>query len=301
MSGTPCDRSLEDLFAQIFVVDGGKALGTGITRFRKAHFYRSGYQGYHWTPLPMAKEAIEAKIAPLCMRLAAEEYLDLPELMVNDVLVALPDRVLSQYRQLEKELFLSLAEGATLTASNAGAKYSLCRQLANGGLYNEGVPEHVHTAKIDRIEGLVSELQRKPVLVAYQFHHDLERLQRVWPDMPAINGRTSKRDRVRYIDQWNAGELELLAAQPQSVSHGLNLQQGPGRDIIWLGLTDQLGTYTQLNARIHRQGVSSQVRVHRVLAGSTVDLAIRRMIEAKGEGQQSLLDALGSYSREYHV
>lgn len=296
LTGTPSPNSLEDLFSQVFIVDQGKSLGTSISKFREKYFYRGGYGGYGWKAHEGSSAVIESKISDLCLRLSAEDHLDMPELLVNDVWVDLPPKTLAAYKKLEREMFLALDEGKDLVIGNAGSKYLACRQLANGGIYDDDKnPVHLHTAKIEAIVDLVDELQGKPALIAFQFKHDLERLRKVFPKIPSIDGRCGAKEADKLIEQWNKGELPLLAVQPQSLSHGINMQAGPGRDILWLGLTDNLETYLQLNARIHRQGVTGQVRVHRILANRTVDKAVAERIASKDQSQSALLAALNKY------
>jgi SNF2 family DNA or RNA helicase len=158
-------------------------------------------------------------------------------------------------------------------------------------------PVHLHTAKVEATMDLIDELQGKPVLIAFQFRHDLERLKRVLPKLPHIDGSVSAGDADKLIEKWNAGELLYLAVQPQALSHGINMQSGPGRDIIWFGLTDNLEIYLQFNARVWRQGVTGQVRLHRILARRTVDAAVADRIETKDQTQQALLDALNKYRK----
>lgn len=295
LTGTPSPNSLEDLFAQVFFVDRGESLGTSVTKFREKHFYRGGFGGYQWKPHERADKAIQDKISHLCLRLAAKDHLDLPELLINDVWVDLPPSVLKAYKKLERDMFLALDE-SEVVVGNAGAKYLACRQVANGGIYDENKEAaFVHDAKVEAISDLVEELQGKPCLIAFQFRHDLARLRRVFPKAPSIDGSTSGKDTDRLIDQWNAGEIPVLAVQPQALSHGINMQSGPGRDVIWMGLTDNLETYLQLNARIYRQGVTGQVRIHQVLATKTVDVAVKDRIESKDRSQTALLDALAKY------
>lgn len=299
LTGTPSPAGLEDLFAQVFIADGGESLGTSITKFRTRYFFRGGYGGYKWTPVQGAQDQIERKISGCCLRLSAADHLDLPELLINDIWVDLPDLIRKAYKKLEREMFLQLEEEGELTASNAGAKYLMCRQLASGGVYDgEKKPVHVHTTKIDAAMDIMEELQGKPVLLAFQFRHDLERIRKAIPKCPSIDGRTSGVEADWLIQRWNEGQLPVLAVQPQSLSHGINMQAGPGRDIIWLGLTDNLETYLQLNARIHRQGVTGGVRIHRILARRTVDEAVRERLESKDASQTALLDALCRYRGE---
>jgi SNF2 family DNA or RNA helicase len=298
LTGTPSPNNLQDLFAQIYLIDLGETLGTSITKFRLRYFDRGGFGGYGWIPKPGAKEAIQEKIAPLVLRLSEEDHLDLPEKLINDVWVDLPKDVLKAYKKLEREMFLALDRDKELTPVNAGAKYIACRQFANGGVYDaDKTQHHLHTAKIDAIVDIAEELQGKPLLIAFQFKHDLTRLRRAFPKLPSIDGTTKPREAESLIYSWNAGTLQYLAVQPQSLSHGVNMQAGPGRDIAWLGLTDDLEVYLQLNKRIHRQGVTGQVRIHRVLARRTVDVAACDRNEAKDNSQKSLLEALNNYRK----
>ncbi len=303
LTGTPCPNNLVDLFSQIYILDEGKSIGTGVTQFRDRYCYRGGYGGYKWIPYETSEASVEKRIRHQCLRLEAKDHLDLPELLINDVKVTLPKDTHTLYRRWERELFLALDSGEELTASNAGAKYMTCRQLANGGFYktdDEGRREsiHVHQAKIEATIDLVDELQGKPVLISYPFKSDLERLRKVWPELPAIHGGISARISKDLIAKWNRGDLHLLAVQPQAMSHGVNMQVGPGRDIIWLGLVDDLETYLQLNARIWRQNVTGQVRVHRLMARGTVDTAIAARLRDKSHHQDALLRALKDYRKD---
>ena len=298
LTGTPSPNSVEDLFAQAFIVDDGKALGTGITKFHNRYFYRGGFGGYKWSPNEGSADAIARAIEGFCLRLSSADHLDLPELVFNDVWIDLPPTLHKQYKKLERDMYIALDDGQELIASNAGAKYVKCKQYANGGVYDvERNPVHLHTAKIDALVELAGELQGKPLLIAFQFKHDLERIRKVFPGCPSIDGGSSGKAADDLVQQWNRGELRYLAVQPQAISHGINMQAGPGRDIAWLGLTDSLETYLQLNARIHRQGVTGQVRVHRILAKGTVDEAVRERIETKDGSQAAILKSLNDYRK----
>lgn len=295
LTGTPCPNSLMDLFSQVFIVDQGDTLGTGITKFKNRWFYRGGFGGYKYFPMEGAQKNIERLIEPCCLTLRAEDHLDLPALVFNDVWVDLPPTIQKRYKQLEREMFLELDQGE-LTPVNAGSKYVLCKQVCNGGVYDEAREvEHIHKVKTEATLEIMEELQGKPVLIAYQFKHDLDRLEGAIPGLPSINGQTGGEEANNRILRWNRGELQALAVQCQALSHGVNMQAGPGRDVIWYGLTDNLEIYLQLNARIYRQGVEGQVRIHRILARNTVDEAIRERIKTKDMGQLALLNALNAY------
>jgi SNF2 family DNA or RNA helicase len=298
LTGTPRAEGLQDLFAQVFIVDRGESLGTSKSKFLGRFFYRGGFGGYQYFPHQSAERLIRDKISPFCLSLSAADHLDLPELVTNDVWVDLPEASAKQYRDMEKKLFLELDNGEDVTPLNAGGRYLACRQIANGGIYDQEDKEkiyHLHTAKIEAVEDLVNELNGKPALVAFQFRHDLDRLRKRWPKLPSIDGRTAGKAADKLVQDWNAGKLPLLAIQPKSLSHGVNMQSGPGRDLIFVGLDDSLETYLQLVARLYRQGVTGQVRVHRILATDTVDEMIRDRIDRKDADQKSFLESLKEY------
>lgn len=309
LTGTPSPNGLEDLYSQIWLVDRGESLGKNITTHRKRYFHRGGFEGYKWLANENAGKLIETAIAPLALRMSAADNLDLPELLINDVWVDLPAKAKKQYKQMEREMFLELDNGDELAPVNSGAKYQACKQMASGSVYEpedeteDPTPRrdrktiHIHDAGFQALEDIVSELQGKPVLVAYNYNHQLAAIQKRFPKASVINGRTSGENTERIVDLWNRGEIHVLAVQTQALSHGVNMQSGPGRDIVWLGLPDIPETYIQLNARIYRQGVSSNVRVHRILSRSTVDEAVRIRLETKNENQNNLLDALNEYRK----
>ena len=298
LTGTPSPNGLEDLWSQIFLLDEGERLGKRVTHYRERFFHRGGFKNYQWIANRHSQSEIEQRIADIVLRLDAADYLQMPELITNDIEIDLPPEVRKAYRLLERELLFALADAEKQTTT-AGAKYLLCRQVANGGMYDEQrAAQHVHSAKIEALESIYDELQGKPLLVVYQFNHDLQRL-RAWNQAPSICGETSPAEADSILKKWNAGQLPLLYVQPQAMSHGLNMQ-GAGNDIVWFGLTDNLETYLQTNARIYRQGVKNNVRVHRLLCKGTVDTLMRRRIDHKEESQKSLLDSLRDYIGAKH-
>jgi len=292
LTGTPTPQSLHDLFSQLYIIDQGQRLGKTVGSFRQRWFYRGGYGGYQWKTTPQGEREIPQAIADIVLRADVADHLQLPPLLVNDVRVTLPPTARKRYRQMEDDLFLSLADGE-LIPKNAGGRYLACRQIANGGVYDDagGVAE-IHTAKVAAVSEIAESLAGKPVLIAYHFRHDLARLRRAFPALPAINGDTSTGESTRLIGKWNAGQLPMLAIQPQALSHGVNMQSGPGRDVIWFGLTDNLENYEQVNKRLHRPGISGSVRVHRLIAKGTVDSHVARLLDRKQSGQVALLKLL---------
>lgn len=299
LTGTPTPNGMHDLWSQMFIVDLGATLGTRITHYRNAYFYHEQHNDIHkYRLIPGMDEVIKKRTAPSCFRIDAENCLDLPPLLVNNIRVGLPREARRMYDSMEKNLFAELTDGKRF-APTAGSAYGLCCQLAGGAVYHEDGPGHdvVHDAKIRALKELRAELGDKPLLVVFRYRHEAERLQastRAY--FPLVMGGTGERTTSQLIKQWNNGELPLLGAQYQSISHGLNLQGG-GNDIVWFSLADDFDVYEQLNRRIYRSGVRDTVRVHRLLADRTVDWAIARRLDEKRTDQQGLFDALEEYRR----
>lgn len=303
LTGTPAPNNLGDLFAQIYMIDLGESLGSTVTFFRSNYMQSAGYLGRGWEFQKHKADRLEKQIAPLVLRQSALDHLDLPDYLEHSVWVDLPPAARRQYDDLERKLFLELEEGKDLTASSAGAAYGMCRQLANGGLYEtpdigDRMTHHIHDAKLEALVDIVEGLGGKSVMVAYQFNHDLERIQKAFPDCEVIaGGRGGATKSQGIVDRWNDRKIHVLAVQCQALSHGANMQKG-GNDIVWFGLTDQLEIFLQLNRRIYRQGVEGQVRIHKILAKDTVDKAVADRIELKDSRQTALLESLKKYRKE---
>ena len=240
-------------------------------------------------------------MASRLLRESAAEHLDMPRYIENDVKVPLPVAARKIYDDFERELFAELEQDKLLVGTNAGGKYMICRQLANGGCYMDDdfggrTQEIVHYAKIEAAADLVEGLGGEPVVIAYQFHHDLTRLKQRWPNATALADK--KLSRAELNERWNKRQIPILLVQCQALSHGANLQYG-GHHIIWIGLTDELEIFLQLNGRLYRQGQpSDHVCVHKIVAQHTVDEAISRRLKSKDKRQDALLRALRAYQLE---
>lgn len=305
LTGTPVPNSLGDIFSQHYMVDLGECLGSSVTRFRTTYMQPAGFEGRSWSIRKEMVEPLKAKIAPQCLYLAARDHLDMPDLVTNDIWIDLPEKAQKIYDDMEKELFAEIElvdQTKPITATSAGAKYNLCRQIANGGAYtyDEFFGERdvvvVHNAKVEAVQDLYEELNGKQLLVAYQYEHDLMRLKEAFPKMRAINGKTSASELTSILESWKNKTEGIVACQCQAMSHGIDGFQDGGNDICWFGLSDQPEIVSQLNARIYRQGVSGkQVRIHRLLASKTIDEAVLKRIESKDASQASLLRAIRDY------
>jgi SNF2 family DNA or RNA helicase len=304
LTGTPAPNGLMDLFGQIYLLDLGHALGQYITHYRMKYFNAGGFGGYEWFLKKGADKLIYDRIAPLVLRMDQKDYLELPPLIETDHWVELPPEALRVYSDLEVKFIAELNSGK-VKAATAGAAVTKLRQVANGGVYLDEVvngkrrSEHLHDAKTDMLVELLEELSGQPTLVAYEFEHDLDRIKLAlkregFGDVPHLGGGVSAARAKAIADDWNAGKLPVLLGHPQSIAHGLNLQK-TGRAVIWYSLTWDLELYDQFVRRIWRQGQTSRVFVHRILARDTVDVAVLAAIGAKAKVQGALLDALRKY------
>lgn len=289
LTGTPAPNGLLDLWPQMYLIDRGERLGKNITGYRNRYFYpgkSNGFVVYSYEPKPGAEEAIQQRIADICISMKAEDYLHMPELIVNDIPVYMDPAEVDRYQELEREKLMAV-DGEQITALNAAAVYNKLLQMANGSVYtDDNTVVDIHSKKLEALAEILDTSNGQPVLVFYNFCHDYERLVSAFKEYKprTLKGQTDIRD-------WNDGKIPLLLAQPASMGHGLNLQAG-GHIIVWYGLNWSLELYQQANARLNRQGQKHVVIIHRLIAKDTVDEEVIKRLESKDVTQDSLLDAL---------
>ena len=291
LTGTPSPNGLGDLWAQIYLLDQGERLGRYWTHFRTRYFEpgrRVRDIVYEYNPKDGAKEAILQKISDICISMKADDYLQLPECIYEEVPVVLSPKAQKAYSELEKNLVLELPEGEIDVASAAALSNKL-QQLANGAIYDEShVVHEIHQDKIEAFLELIEKLNGQHVLVFYNFRHDCDRL------LKALAG---SKLRVRCYkdaqdeDAWNAGKIDVLLTHPASTGYGLNLQEG-GHHIVWFGLNWSLELYQQANKRLHRQGQKYPVIVHHLVCQGTRDDDLQAALQHKDEAQEYVLNSL---------
>jgi SNF2 family DNA or RNA helicase len=298
LTGTPTAQGLLDLFGQVYILDHGAALGRYITHYRNEYFYQTGYNGYTYLPRPGAEDEVAEKLASFTMRLRAEDYLELPELVYHEMAVDLPPHVRTAYKELEDEFIATVSNEEILAPTAASVSIKL-RQIVNGGVYNEdGNTIEVHDEKVRALEELVESVQGASVLVMYQFKHDIERIQKTFPSAPYIGSGVSAIAAEALCRQFNDGTLPLLLAHPASVGHGLNLQ-GRSNHVVFFGLPWDYEQREQAIRRVYRQGnPNTHVFVHDIVARGTIDQAVARALTKKGTNQERFLEALKQYSGE---
>lgn len=295
LTGTPAANGLGDLWAEMYCIDCGERLGKYRTRFRDAYFSCVVWNNVviKEIPKPGAREAIEGALADICLSMRAEDYLSLPPMVERDIPVVLPEKAMREYRTLERDSVLSLPEG-DVTAVSAAALVSKLSQCANGSVYDEnGEARKVHGAKAERLAEIVEAAGGSPVLVFYEFLHDVPAIE------AALRGwRVRRYGGPSDLDDWNAGKVDVMLAHPASVAYGLNMQGG-GHYVVWYGLTWNLELYTQANARLHRQGQRYPVTVLRLLGRGTVDERAAAALRGKDSEQTALLKAIRDMRKEY--
>lgn len=287
LTGTPSSNGLMDLWAEFRLLDMGKRLGRFITHFREEFFLpdkRSAQQVFTWKPKAGAEEEIYRRISDITISMKSTDFLQMPEYVSNRVPVKLSPAERKTYEELKRELVTSL-QGQEIDAVNAASLSGKLCQLANGGIYDS---EHralcFHARKLDALEDIIEAANGQPVLVAYWFKHDLERIRKRFTVREIRNSRD--------IAEWNSGKIPVACIHPTSAGHGLNLQAG-SNTLVWFGLTWSLELYQQTNARLWRQGQKADtVVIHHIVTADTIDEQILSALERKDTTQTALMDAV---------
>ncbi|WP_436970176.1 SNF2-related protein [Megasphaera elsdenii] len=287
LTGTPTGNGLMDLWAEFRILDMGERLGRFISQYRNLYFKpdkRNGMVVYSYKPLPGAEEAIYHQIADITVSMKATDYLEMPELVSVVKEVSLSEKEKKRYDELKKSLVLELP-GGEVTAANAASLTLKLSQMANGAIYTDDKDVvAIHDRKLDALEDLVESANGKPVLVAYWFKHDKDRIRK------RMEARELKEP--QDFADWNAGKIPVALIHPASAGHGLNLQQG-GSILIWFGPTWSLELYQQTNARLWRQGQADKtVIIQHIVARDTIDERILNVLEHKDGTQAALIEAV---------
>lgn len=287
LTGTPAPNTLLDLWPQMYLMDMGQRLGRFIGGFRDRFFLpdkRNREIIYSYKPREGAEDAIYALISDICISMKAADYLDMPERIDNRIEVSMSPKEWKLYDDFQKDMVLSI-DDEELDAANAASLSNKLLQMANGAVYGEDkkvLP--IHDRKLDALEDLVEAANGKPLLVAYWYKHDFQRIKARFKNARCI-------DTAKDIDDWNAGQIPLALIHPASAGHGLNLQDG-GCTIVWFGLTWSLELYQQLNARLWRQGQKHTVVIHHIITKGTHDEDVMRALENKDTRQSALIEAV---------
>lgn len=286
LTGTPSSNSLMDLWAEFRILDMGQRLGRYITHYRNNFFVpdkRNQQMIFSYKPRAGAEDAIYRLISDITISMKSADFLKMPECIINEVPVALSEKEWSVYQALKEDMVVDLKD-EEIDAVNAAALSGKLLQMANGAVYNEEKEViHIHDRKLDALEDLIEGANGKPVLVAYWYNHDLQRIKERF----SVREIKTSQD----IKDWNNSDIPVAVIHPASAGHGLNIQFG-GSTIIWFGLTWSLELYQQTNARLWRQGQKSTVVIHHIIAKDTIDEDVMKALRKKEKIQSALIDSV---------
>ena len=291
LTGTPAPNGMLDLWAQVYLLDGGERLGKTITGFRERYFepdQRNRDRVFTYSPKQGADERIQQLIGDICVSMKAEDYLELPDIVFNTVPIILDSKAEKAYNKLETEMLLQVDE-TTIDAGSAAVLTNKLLQLCNGAVYDEDRNVvNIHDCKLEAFMELIEGLNGKPALVFYNFQHDKDRIKKA---LAKTNLRVRELKTPQDETDWNNREIDILLAHPASAAYGLNLQQG-GNHVVWFGLNWSLELYQQANKRLHRQGQTEKVIIHHLTVSGGVDEDVVRALENKTNTQDDLMAAL---------
>ncbi|MBM7707880.1 SNF2-related protein [Enterococcus lemanii] len=286
LTGTPSSNGLMDLWAEFRILDLGQRLGRYISHYRNTYFKpdkRNAQIVFSYKPLPGAEEEIYKQISDITISMKSTDYLKMPEYVSNEVFVTLSEKEWKVYSDFKEDMVANLGD-EEIDAVNAAVLSGKLLQMANGAVYDSENKAHViHDKKLDALEDLIEGANGKPILVAYWYKHDLERIKERFP----VRQIQSSKD----IEGWNDGKIPIAVIHPASAGHGLNLQSG-GSTLIWFGLTWSLELYQQTNARLYRQGQKNTVIVHHIITKDTIDEDVLLALTKKEKTQDALIDAV---------
>jgi SNF2 family DNA or RNA helicase len=304
LTGTPASNGYKDLHGQFLVVDRGERLGTSKTQF-KTRFYRK-VGPYKELPYDDTEDIIKKLIGDITLEMSAEDYNPLPDLMVNDIEIEMPDDLRTRYEKMEREFFLVLDSGKEVEAFNQASLTNKCLQFSNGAMYPvAGMPlwEPVHDLKLDALEDILDEAQGSPVLCAYAYRSDAARIMKKFEHLDPINLTECKSETslTNAMHRWKTGDCALMIGHPASMGHGIDGLQKNGHILVWYGLNWSLDLYEQFNARVRRQGQGVPVICHRIMCQATLDQAQALALDDKATTQAGLRNAIKEYRMSKNV
>ncbi len=302
LTGSPAPNGMLDLFGQYLCIDSGARLGTSFDSYRSTYFYLSSAYSTKWFPFEKSKEQVTNLIGDITMDLRAADYLDMPDEIVNDIMLNMEPEMQANYDSIEREMLVELESGNSVEIFNRASLVNRCLQYAGGGIYlNPGLPdwEKIHDIKMEAMQDLVEELSGQPVLVMYQYQHEAKRIMKAFPDAIWLSSKTSATDFNQAIIDWNTGELSMIVGHPASMGHGVDRLQTSCHHIIWFGLNWSWELYFQAISRISRQGQTSPtVMIHRLMMDNTVDLVIAMALKLKQEDETEVRDLIKLYGEQ---
>jgi SNF2 family DNA or RNA helicase len=296
LTGTPASNGLIDLWPQMYLLDRGERLGKTITSYRDTYFKpgrRNGAIVFNYTCTN--EQLIHDKINDICMSLSSKDYLDMPDAIINDINIKFSPDLQAKYDDFEERKVLEILNSEEgLSVTSAAVLSNKLLQFSNGAVYDEEKNAHlVHDLKLDVLEEIIESANGKPVLVAYAFKSDIDRIMTRFKSLKPVLLKTDK-----DVLEWNAGKIQLMLIHPASAGHGLNLQNG-GHILAWFGLPWSLELYLQTNTRLDRQGQKELVIINRIICESTIEQRQVAALVSKNKTQAELLNAVKLIIKKY--
>ena len=298
LTGTPASNGYKDLHGQYLVVDKGERLGTSKTAFRTRFYHKVG--PFKEVAYPDTEETIKRLIGDITLEMSAEDYNPLPDLIVNNIDLEMPPELRVKYDTMEKEFFLQLDSGAEVEMFNQASLTNKCLQFSNGAMYPvAGMPlwEPIHDLKLEALGDILDEANGQPVLCAYAYRSDAQRIMERFKDLRPINLTECKTEAslIDAMNRWKNNDCQLMIGHPASMGHGVDGLQKNGHILVWYGLNWSLDLYEQFNARVRRQGQGVPVICHRILIRDTLDQAQALALDDKSRTQTALRNAVKQY------
>jgi SNF2 family DNA or RNA helicase len=298
LTGTPASNGYKDLHGQFLVVDKGQRLGVSKTAFRTRFYRKAG--PYKEVPYEDTEDTIKKLIGDITLEMSAEDYNPLPDLIVNNIEIEMPDDLRTKYDKMEREFFLQLDSGAEVEMFNQASLTNKCLQFSNGAMYPvAGMPlwEPIHDLKLDALEEIIDEAQGSPVLCSYAYRSDAARIMEKFKHLDPINLTDCKSESalLNAMHRWKTNDCALMIGHPASMGHGIDGLQKNGHILVWFGLNWSLDLYEQMNARVRRQGQGVPVICHRIMCQDTLDQAQALALDEKATTQQGLRNAVKQY------
>lgn len=298
LTGTPASNGYKDLHGQFLVVDKGQRLGVSKTAFRTRFYRKVG--PYKEVPYEDTEDTIKKLIGDITLEMSAEDYNPLPDLIVNNIEIEMPDDLRTKYEKMEREFFLQLDSGKEVEMFNQASLTNKCLQFSNGAMYPvAGMPlwEPIHDLKLDALEEIIDEAQGSPVLCSYAYRSDAARIMEKFKHLDPINLTDCKSESalLNAMHRWKTNDCALMIGHPASMGHGIDGLQKNGHILVWFGLNWSLDLYEQMNARVRRQGQGVPVICHRIMCQDTLDQAQALALDEKATTQQGLRNAVKQY------
>jgi SNF2 family DNA or RNA helicase len=298
LTGTPAANGYTDLHGQYLVLDDGKRLGSSKTQFQTRWYRKEGK--YKSVPYADTDERIKELIGDMTLEMSAADYNPLPDMITNNIEIALSPELQEKYDEMEKQFFIQLDSGTDVEIFNSAALTNKCLQFSSGFMYPiSGMPlwETIHDEKLNALEEIIEEAGGEPILCAYNYRADAERIMEKFKYLHPINLTECKSEKALNdaMSRWRNKSCQLMLGHPASMGHGLDGLQHTGNTIVWYGMNWSLDLYDQFNARIRRQGQGKPVICHRIICPTTLDMAQVLAVEEKSTTQTALRKAVKQY------